>query len=457
MQLLELTLDQIQCRCTTQSFVRGTEYFHTGAIGNPVLHGWMLSAICQGSSSEPYRTSVELMPTGIISTYCSCPYSGEGDCKHIIALLLTYTEASETICSVDTLLTTLAIKPKANLLRVISELLKRTPELASIVQVYADVPSTPSGSERLPLVTVYLERIDHIFGSGFLEQHQLRKVLIQLERLRHHAESLTQVGETEFALAILHALIHQSIVRYSDTLQKDELPRFVNKCTKAFVRIALNAQQPSETLKHCQMLLKLSFEAEPVFIPSMIHLVEELCSTPDTEDLRATIEQRLGESLDRQAHVQLLLALYFRAGRIEDYLRLARSEDEGYRLVHALFTFQHDDAAWEALKKLLLSADEYWDLLNSPIAKRIPEFVPKLLRSLSCHDPDTAITVYQKLIEQAALSRKQEGYEKVQGYLAELRTLCQYLGQENQWTAYLRQFRKEHTRKRLLLQIISEI
>ena len=39
MQLPQLTLDQIRCRCTEQRFERGLAYFHDGAIGNPVLHG----------------------------------------------------------------------------------------------------------------------------------------------------------------------------------------------------------------------------------------------------------------------------------------------------------------------------------------------------------------------------------------------------------------------------------
>ena len=456
MQLPELTRDQIQCRCTVESFTRGRNYFHDGAIGSPLLHGWTLSATCHGSSTQPYCTSVELMPTGIVSTHCSCPYNGRGDCKHVVALLLTYSEAPETMCSVDTLLTTLAVKPKSHLLWVISELLKRTPELSPIVQVYAEVPGAPSHAEKLPLVTVYRERIEHIFGHSFLEDHQLRKVLTQLESLRHHAESLAQLGETEFALAILHALIHQSIVRYADTLQKDELPRFVNKCTKTFAKIATNVQTPYATLEHCQMLLKLSFDAEQAFTPLLIQLVEHLCLTQDTADLQLMIERGLGECQDRRPHVQLLLSLYLRNEQIDAYIRLARSEGEGYCLVHTLFTLQPDDTAWKALEEFLLSVDEYWDLLNSPIAMRIPTFTDKLLKFLRHQAPDTASALYHKLIDQRALSRKRKSYEEVREYLTELEALYQHLNQENQWSVYLRHFRKRHARKRLLLQIVTE-
>ena len=462
MQLPELTPHQIQSRCTAQSFERGLEYFHAGAIGNPVLQDWTLSARCRGSHPRPYRTAVELMPTGIAATRCSCPYDADGDCKHIVALLLTYIEAPETICRVGDLLATLALKPKSSLLQIISELLKRDPQLAPTVQVSADVPDTPLHPGQLSLVEIYKERVDQIFGQGFLEQHQLRDVLVQLEKLVQHAESLAQVEETEFALAILHALIHQSIVRYTDTLQGGELPQFVNKCTKALAQIAGTGygnprRVPATLSKHCEMLLQLSFDAEQVFTPSLTHLIEQLCLTQDTTDLELMIAQHLDACPNRQVYVRLLLALYLRAGKTDAYLRLARSEREYYLLIHALFTCQRDDVAWKALQECSLSVDEHWALLKSPIAKRIPHFTDKLLTLLNRHDPNTAVPLYHKLIEQNVLTRKRENYEKVREYLTALKTLYQRCHQEDQWEVYLTYFYKQHARKRLLLQIIDGV
>ncbi len=457
MQLPILTQDQILERCTEQSFDRGLEYYHDGMIGNPVLQGYTLSANCEGTETIPYAVCVELMPTGIATTHCSCPYSFGGDCKHIVALLLTYLHAPGVICSVDDLLTTLEAKPKSNLLHVISELLKRSPELAPIVRIYTDVQDTPPCPDQLPFVDVYKKRIDHIFGDDFLEQHQLRNVLIQLKRLMQHAESLAQLGETDVALSILHALIHQSIVRYSDTLQKDELPRFVKECTKTFAQITLDTQQFSEIPTHCRMLLQLSFEAEKVFVPILTHLLEQLCLTQNTVDLQATIERRLTESLDHQAHVQLLLAQYQQTGQIEDYLNLARCEGEGYRLIHALFTYQHDTAAWKAIEEFPISVDEYAGLLRSPFAERTPEFTNKLLALLRYHNPHIAVMLYQDIIEQKALKRRRENYENVADYLTALKTLYCSLDKENQWTVYLADFRERHSSKRVLLQLISDI
>ena len=107
------------------------------------------------------------------------------------------------------------------------------------------------------------------------------------------------------------------------------MPWLVDKCTQAFTQIVVNAQEPVEILEHCQMLLRLSFDAEQVFTPLLTYFLEQLCLTQDIADLEAAIEQDLDKSPDRQAHVRLLLALDFQSGQTEDYLRLAESEEEG--------------------------------------------------------------------------------------------------------------------------------
>ena len=469
MQLPDLTRNHIRQRCTAQSFTRGTEYFHAGMIGNPISQGYTLSATCQGTDIDPYHVSVELMPTGIATTSCSCPYEGDsggyGDCKHIVALLLTYVHTPDSISSIDTLMAKLAEKPKESLLRILSEVLKQAPEVEPVVRVYAD--RFDEETETTPTVLrVYLERIDCIFGPDFLEQHQLRNVLIQLENLVAHAESLSEVGETEFALSILHALIHQSTVHYPDTLQKQELPRFVKKCTTTFAEIAMEVREldsvdlgievlPVPLREHYQMLLALSFEAAPVFTPLLTRLLQQCCTTPESADLQATIEQRLDESPNRQAHVQLLFALSLQSGSIGECLRLARREGENYLLIHTLFTHQQDAAAWRALETHPLSVDEHWSLLESPIATRTQDFTDRLLSCVRHYDSDTVIALYHRLIEKTIRSRKRADYEKTRDYLTDLRTLYEACDQESEWTDYLTRFRKQHARKRLLLQIID--
>lgn len=143
MKLPLLTHHQVRQRCTEQSYERGLIYYYDGMIENSVLHGKTLSAHCHGSEMYPYNVSVKLTSTRISSTRCSCPYSWEGDCKHIVALLLTYIDTPETILSVDALLTDLEKIPKSDLISVILDLLKHDPELAHIVQEYVDEHDLP--------------------------------------------------------------------------------------------------------------------------------------------------------------------------------------------------------------------------------------------------------------------------------------------------------------------------
>ena len=333
MESPQITPDQIQQRCTEQSFMRGLEYFHDGAIGDPILHGCTLSGTCEGTDIDPYRVTVELMPTGISSAYCSCPYDWEGDCKHIVALLLTYVDAPDTMLSLEPLFATLEAKPKSSLLQIISELLKYAPELTPIVQAYSEGFDTPQGAGPSPLVVAYQKQIDSIFENSFIEQHQFHRGFAQLEALQQKAELLGEQGKAEQALSILHALIHQSVVHCSDIPQKGGLLEFVEESLISFTEIAVDAPESITILEHCRMLLRLSFDAEQVFTPLLTSSLEELCWRQEIADLPAAIEQDLIEqgldkSPDRQAHVQLLLTLYFQAGRTEDYRRLAQSEGE---------------------------------------------------------------------------------------------------------------------------------
>lgn len=467
MQYPDLTEDQIQDRCTKQVFARGEDYFYHEAIENAMFHGWTLSATCQGSEDTPYRVSVELTPTGIADAECSCPYDWGGDCKHIVALLLTYVHEPEEIRSLEPILTAIAEKPRATLLNIISELLKREPALVPIVKTYADdvtesqFGDTPTASASASTVvvsattTVYREQIDRLFGDGFLEQHQLHKLIEQLTELVRHAESLAQAGATEFALSILYALIHQSILRYEDTLQGPELPRFVGTCTTQFVQITDTLQELTALREYHQPLLGLSFEAESAFTPHLLHLLKQLCTTQDTTDLQTTIEQRLDESRDRQTHVQLLLHLYLNNEQIAAAFRLARREEAAAAFISLLFERQDEDTIWEALEEFALTIEEYWDILKNPLASRIPNFTEQLLTLVERHRPETAIMLYQGLIEQALTSRKRTNYKTVQHYLTEAQRLYQHLDQESEWKAYLKVLRDRYPRKRTLLEILE--
>jgi len=85
---LQLTEADIRHWAGPAVFSRGRAYFAHGNVLDPCRQGNTLRARCIGSQPQPYRVEVELGPTGIFSSFCSCPVGLH--CKHAVALLLTW-------------------------------------------------------------------------------------------------------------------------------------------------------------------------------------------------------------------------------------------------------------------------------------------------------------------------------------------------------------------------------
>ena len=167
------------------------------------------------------------------------------------------------------------------------------------------------------------------------------------------------------------------------------------------------------------------------------------------------LKNSLDESPDRQTHVQLLLHLSLNSEQIAASFRLARREEAAAAFIALLFERQDEDTIWEALEEFSLTIEEYWDILKNPVANRIPNFTEQLLTLVERHRPETAIMLYQRLIEQVLTSRKRTDYKTVQHYLTEAQKLYQHLDQESQWTAYLKVLRERHPRKQTLLEMLE--
>jgi len=81
--------DRIRDRCTEAVFDRGQIYRAEGHIQRRNRFGSLVTATVQGS--RLYEVTVDL--TGeTVNAACTCPYTGPGDCKHVVAVLLDVTE-----------------------------------------------------------------------------------------------------------------------------------------------------------------------------------------------------------------------------------------------------------------------------------------------------------------------------------------------------------------------------
>jgi uncharacterized Zn finger protein len=133
-RLPRLTEAHVRQLASEKSFERGQKYYRGGAVLEPVRQVLELRAQCQGSDYEPYQVSATLAADGIAETSCTCPYDYGGICKHVVALLLTYAHEPQAFPPIPPLATLLAGRSREELIALIGEMVKREPELLSLVE-----------------------------------------------------------------------------------------------------------------------------------------------------------------------------------------------------------------------------------------------------------------------------------------------------------------------------------
>lgn len=92
-----LTEAMIHDLADPEVFARGRGYLQQGAVTSLARSEDRISAQVQGSAVEPYRVQVKIGPSGIEEALCTCPYVGEGACKHLVAALLVCLEHPEAV------------------------------------------------------------------------------------------------------------------------------------------------------------------------------------------------------------------------------------------------------------------------------------------------------------------------------------------------------------------------
>ena len=143
--------NQIRARATPQSYDRGESYYANRAIFDTFLRGSELEGRCEGSSGEAYLVSATLDDKGnVVATSCTCDYGLEGDCKHVVALLLTYLRTPEAFVEAAPVQKTLAARSKEELITLIEGMVERHPDLKMLVD--RPTPRTAAKGQPFDLV-----------------------------------------------------------------------------------------------------------------------------------------------------------------------------------------------------------------------------------------------------------------------------------------------------------------
>lgn len=153
----ELSSFEIKSRASEKVFERGYQYYKNKAIYNPVRRGDVLEALCYGSYSSKYRVRANFSEDGEIEeTYCTCPYDFGGDCKHIVALLLTYLNEPESfteMADTSTQNEDLQSRSKQELIDLIFQMVERHPDL----RIMLERPLASVSPDKLDLSSIRVE------------------------------------------------------------------------------------------------------------------------------------------------------------------------------------------------------------------------------------------------------------------------------------------------------------
>ena len=141
-----LTPAVLQHHATDNSYSRGEDYFRSGAVVSLTQRQQTLEAEVEGNEVRPYRVTIDVDGGGVTRAHCTCLYSYEGWCKHIVATLLTCIQQPETIEQRPTLTQLLAPLTLEQTQELMQRLVADRPELIESIDRYTSQLTQPQAT-----------------------------------------------------------------------------------------------------------------------------------------------------------------------------------------------------------------------------------------------------------------------------------------------------------------------
>src|SRR5919108_1219005 len=228
---VQLTEEIIRNRASDQSYQKGREYYRSGAIYNPAWQSMagavVLTAQSEGSTAPSYQLHVELDAGGVRSASCTCPYDWGGDCKHIVALLLTYLHKPDEFEEQKSVEDLLASMEKESLVALITRLVERNPDLYDEIEMAIPMigveksKSSPAKEKRQTQVSeqTYRKQVRRIlkqsrYDGSYYDDWNEPAYIDDLEEVLDTAKKFLEADDAEGALIILRVLLEETLEDY---------------------------------------------------------------------------------------------------------------------------------------------------------------------------------------------------------------------------------------------------
>ncbi len=157
-----LTERDIRSLVGEQNLLNGQRYVREGALFDTRRQGRTLTASCKGTHGETYREQVTFNDTGIEDSFCTCPASNTGYCKHIAALLWAWLQKPRDFTEMEQVEAGLEKLSKAQLISLMRQMVQLHPDLGGLIEKIR--PTAKKQQERVPFnPELYRRQISEIF------------------------------------------------------------------------------------------------------------------------------------------------------------------------------------------------------------------------------------------------------------------------------------------------------
>jgi uncharacterized Zn finger protein len=370
---VHLTEEIIRRRASDQSYQKGRDYYQSGAIYNPLQQstggGIVLAAQCEGSTEPSYRLRVELDAGGVRSASCTCPYDWGGDCKHIVALLLSFLQKPEEFSEQKSVKDLLAGLEKDSLVALVTRLVERNPDLYDEIEMTIPVveagksKSSPAEAKCQTQVSegAYRKQVQRIlkrsgYGGSYYDDWNEPAYIADLEKVLEAAKKFLEAGDAEGALIILRVLLEETLEDYDGEMDYDgNLAGFIQDLGMPMAEAILSLEMDQE-----------SHDALQELIEEMLDDLDDTIEESDLDVIDAALEHGWEELPDQEAQweeydeeywmvldelQQARLNVLKRQGREDEFLKLAQKADP-HRYVLELFQHGQVDEAIKASQEL---------------------------------------------------------------------------------------------------------
>lgn len=390
-----LTESAIRERATERSWARGRGYYEDGSVADLVWRAGELFAEVYGNSYESYQVHVKFSGDDIVHTDCSCPYDWGGDCKHIIAVLLTLMHGPGEIAERPAIDELIAHLNRDQLASLIGELAGRHPMLSEEIERIAPAAvggdaGLTTGDAPLPALAPVdfglLRRqiaadmrgsIEHGYdgwgGEAWYDSDLSSALTPALNRVR----AFLDAGDARYALKVLTETtqawddgadgLHEYFREYFEESGADFTSELGGYWAEAILSADLSPDERQEWVETLEEMIDSIFAANGLVI-ALTAALEGWDDPTVVAAMKGTVAEQEPasdgewedewEDWESRELTRIRLEILEKRGQYQEYLNLARVEGFSILYMQMLVKQGQSELAVEEAQKLVTTSTE---------------------------------------------------------------------------------------------------